>query len=156
MNESERLADQLHRALTGDAWHGPSWREVLEGVGRPTALARPLPQAHSIAEIMLHTAVWQDVVRRRLGGETPEVSSEEDWPAASLPTDEAWSALENRLLTTGRELSDTVRRFPAERLTEKRPGIEGTWFELIAGELQHILYHAGQVGLLRKAGAPAA
>jgi hypothetical protein len=36
---------------------------------------------------------------------------------------------------------------------EKRPDAEGTWYELAIGELQHVLYHAGQVSLLRKAGA---
>jgi hypothetical protein len=37
-----------------------------------------------------------------------------------------------------------------ERLQETRPGLKDTWFELITGELQHVLYHAGQVGLLKK------
>lgn len=151
MNESERLAAELDRALHGGAWHGPSWREALEGVGARAATARPIPGAHSIAEIVLHATTWHDVVRRRLEGERPQVEDAEDWPPAAPADDAAWAAEVERLLATGRALCETVRRFPAERLVEERPRGEGTWYALVSGELQHVLYHAGQVALLRKA-----
>jgi len=32
MNETGRIADQLKRAFYGEAWHGPSVREALDGV----------------------------------------------------------------------------------------------------------------------------
>jgi hypothetical protein len=151
MNESERLANQLERALNGGAWHGPSWREALEGVTRWSAMHRPIPEAHSIAEIVLHATTWHDVVRRRLEGESPQVSGAEDWPAAVFPDEAAWSAAVARLFETGRSLCEMVERFPVERLQEKRPGLDDTWFGVIIGELQHVLYHAGQITLLRKA-----
>ena len=151
MNESERLADELGRALNGGAWHGPSWREALDGITREAALNRPIAEAHTIAEILLHATTWHDVVRRRLEGETPEVSDAQDWPAAALTDDAAWSAAVARLFESGSTLTETVRRFPAGTLHEKRPGTDGTWFGLIIGELQHVLYHAGQVALLKKA-----
>lgn len=151
MNDSERLADQLKRALNGDAWHGPSWRESLEGIAREAALQRPIPGAHTIAEIVLHATTWHDVVRRRLHGESPQVSDAEDWPTAAFADEAAWSAAVARLFETGSALVATVGRFPADKLHEKRPGVDGEWFDLIIGELQHVLYHAGQVSLLRRA-----
>jgi hypothetical protein len=150
-NESERLAAQLERALQGGAWHGSSWRELLEGVGRGAALRRPVAGAHTIAEIVLHSAVWHDVVRRRLDGETFQVTDAEDWPQADLRDDRAWKDLQRRLFDSGRALCERIRGFPAERLHQRRPGLEDTWHGLVIGELQHVLYHAGQVGLLRKA-----
>lgn len=153
MNESERLAQQIERALEGDAWHGPAWREALDGVTRETALRRPIPEAHSIAEIVLHATAWHDVVRRRLEGETPEVTDAQDWPTPHLPDDQAWEAAIRRLLDSGRALREVVARFPEERLQTSRPGTGGTWYELVIGELQHVLYHAGQVAVLRKARA---
>jgi len=155
MNESEWLAGEMEKALNGGAWHGPSWREVLAGATRPAALHRPIADAHTIAEIVLHTTTWHDVVRRRLEGETPEVSDDEDWPAVNLPGEEAWSTAVGRCFETGRALCEKVRRFPAGRLHDRRPNGEGTWFELIIGELQHVLYHAGQIAVLRKAAGPA-
>jgi len=155
MNESKRLAEQLTKALNGNAWHGPSWREALEGVGREAAVHRPIPEAHTIAEVLLHATTWHDVVRRRLEGESPEVSDAEDWPSVALNDDGQWSAAVARLFKTGEALAETVGRFPAEKLHEKRPGVDATWYELIIGELQHVLYHAGQVGLLKKASVKA-
>lgn len=156
MNESERLAGQLTRALNGGAWHGPSWKEALEGIGREAAVHRPIPGAHTIAEVLLHTSTWHDVVRRRLEGESPEVSDAEDWPSAGFKDEGAWSAAVARLYETGTALAGTIQGFPAEKLHEKRPGGDGTYYELMIGELQHVLYHAGQVGLLKKAHVPAA
>ena len=150
MNESERLALELDRAIHGGAWHGPSWRESLEGVDAKAAAQRPLPAAHTIAEIVKHASLWHDVVRRRLEGETPQVPDEQDWRDVVPGGDEAWSAEVAESLASGRALVDTVRQFPVERLHERRPRIESTWYELISGELQHVLYHAGQVALLKK------
>jgi hypothetical protein len=151
MNECERLADQFERTLNGNAWYGPSLKENLDGVTREAALARPIGDGHSIAEIVLHMTTWHDVVRRRLQGESPQVSDAEDWPAVALADDAAWKAAAAKALETGNALAATVRAFDPARLTEKRPGTDGSWYHLIAGQLEHVTYHAGQIGLLRKA-----
>lgn len=151
MNESARLAIQLDKSLNGEAWHGPSWRDVLEGVTHEAAVCRPIPEAHTIAEIVLHSAGWLDVVRRRLNGESPQVSDAEDWPPVTALGAETWAAARERLFESGRALSDTIRAFPPQRLPETRPGLTDTWYDLILGILQHGLYHAGQVGVLKKA-----
>ena len=153
MNESQRLADQVTRALNGDAWHGPSWRETLEGVTRETALNRPMPEAHTIAEVLLHATTWHDVVRRRLAGETPELTDAENWPPAAFSDEAGWQAAVGHLFETGAALAETIAKFPAEKLHEKRPNVDGTWYELLIGELQHVLYHAGQAAILKKAHA---
>lgn len=155
MSEIERLAEQLHRGLNGGAWYGPSWREILDGLSREAALHRPIPEAHNIAEIVLHNTTWHDVVRRRLDGESPQVSDAEDWPETDFPDEAAWAKAVERMFETGRALCERIRRFPEERLPERRPGLSDTWFGMISGELQHVLYHAGQAALLRKAQVPA-
>jgi hypothetical protein len=40
-------------------------------------------------------------------------------------------------------------------MQERRPGMDQTWYAMLIGELQHVLYHAGQVSLLRKAAVAA-
>lgn len=150
MNECQRLASQFDRALDGGAWYGPSWREALEGVTRAQALHRPIPEAHTIAEVVLHATTWHDVVRRRLHGESPQVSDDQDWQVIALADDAAWTAVMTRLFDTGQALREEVAKFAPDRLQEQRPGVDDTWYGLIVGEMQHVLYHAGQVGLLRK------
>jgi uncharacterized damage-inducible protein DinB len=151
MSESKRLAKEIEKALNGEAWHGPSWRENLEGLSREAATRRPIPEAHTIAEVLLHATTWNDVVRRRIQGESPKVSDAENWPVAAFSDDAAWSTAVARFFETGKALVATIERFPDARLEEKRPNVDGTWYELVSGQLQHALYHAGQVGLLKKA-----
>ncbi|MGH7680435.1 MAG: DinB family protein [Candidatus Eiseniibacteriota bacterium] len=155
MSESKRLANELRKALNGEAWHGPSWKDVLDGVGREAAVCRPIPDAHTIAEVAAHAAAWNDIVLRRLRGELPQVSDSENWPPSAFADDAAWSAATKRLFETGEKLAQTIDGFPEAKLHEKRPKVDGTWYELISGQLQHTLYHAGQVGLLKKAKVPA-
>lgn len=52
--ELMRLDEQLRRAFEGDAWHGPSVLEALDGVSASQAAARPLDSVHSIWELVLH------------------------------------------------------------------------------------------------------
>ena len=150
MNETKRLAEKLDRAVNGEAWHGPSWREVLDGVTYETAVHRPIPEAHTIAEIVMHAGTWNDVVRRRIEGESPQVSDEEDWPPPPK-NEEEWLAAVARLLETGTALSRTIAAFPVGRLEEARPGVDDNWYGLLMGQFQHVIYHAAQVALLGKA-----
>jgi hypothetical protein len=52
-SESALIADQLRRAFKGDAWHGPALLELLDDVDAATAAAKPLPDVHSIWELVL-------------------------------------------------------------------------------------------------------
>lgn len=156
MQASTRLARQIGWILEGEAWHGPSWREILTEVGAAKAAARPLAHAHTIAEIVGHTATWNDVVRRRLEGETPSVSDEENWPGPANLGRDVWGSLTTELFASGERLRAAVAAFPPERLTASRPSpATGTWEDLILGQLQHLAYHAGQVALLAKADSAA-
>jgi uncharacterized damage-inducible protein DinB len=152
MNDSERFAAEFEKALNGGAWHGPSFRELIEGLSRESAIRRPVAGAHSIAEILQHVTTWHGAVRERIAGGEPEVSDAQDWRAAPK-TDAAWAEVVETFFESGRALGEAIRRFPPERIHEARPGVGESWFLLFVGALQHDLYHAGQIGLLKKASA---
>ena len=58
----ERLADTIRRAYEGEAWHGPSLSEVLEGIDA-VAAAIKRGDAHTIWELTLHITAWLEIVR---------------------------------------------------------------------------------------------
>src|SRR5258705_1508582 len=60
------IAEQLRNAFEGEAWHGPAVLELLADIDPETAAAHPLPETHSIWEIALHIAAWDDAVNRRI------------------------------------------------------------------------------------------
>ncbi len=54
MSETERIAEQLERTWTGDAWHGPAMKELTAGLTAKQAATPHVSEAHSIWEIVLH------------------------------------------------------------------------------------------------------
>jgi uncharacterized damage-inducible protein DinB len=153
MSEIERILDQLKRAYEGNAWHGPSVLETLAGITAAQAHARPLANAHSIWELVQHIAVWEDVGRRRLSGDRAPIaiSSPEDWPPPEDTSEAAWERAKASLNRGHQALVEAIARTPETRLDE--PIFEGmsTVYVTLHGVIQHDLYHAGQIALLKKA-----
>ena len=89
-SESFLIAGQLRRAFEGDAWHGPALLELLQDVDTATAAARPLPNIHSIWELVLHIAAWDAVACRRIAGETVQLTGTANFPVVPKPTAAAW------------------------------------------------------------------
>jgi uncharacterized damage-inducible protein DinB len=152
MTEIERIADQLRRAHEGEAWHGPALNEILKGVTAEAAARRPITSAHSIWEIVLHVAVWESVVRRRLSGEViGELPPQQDWPAVGETSEAAWKQARTALDHAHAELQKALARLTDRQLVEAVPGPGYSVYYMIHGAVQHALYHAGQIALLKKA-----
>jgi hypothetical protein len=151
-SESVRIADQLRRAFHGEAWHGPSVREVLEGVTAERASARPLAGAHSIWELVLHIEAWTEAPRQATEGIAmpSPIRPGTDWPAAGKGSVE-WTAAKDRLFETAERLVKAVESFSEERLRETVPGRDFDFYFVFHGVVQHSLYHAGQIAMLKKA-----
>jgi hypothetical protein len=154
--EVQRIADQLDRAVGGPAWHGPSMLEALKGVTSTQAAARPLPGAHSIQELVAHATAWLEIVRQRVQGTAPDrISAAMDWPAVA-PGGGDWDAAVARLRSAGGDLAGTIRSLDDGRLPEDLPGEDDTWsvYVTLHGVIQHLLYHAGQIAVLKKGARP--
>lgn len=151
MTESQRYADLARRAHEGDAWHGPSLREALEGVDARAAAARPIAEAHSIWEIALHIAAWDGVVARRLREEFVSEPEEGDWPAVNDTSPEAWRGALTLVDERGRAFASAVAALEQSDLADSEADKPSARFTSAHGQIQHKLYHAGQIALLRKA-----
>lgn len=153
MTEPARIADGLRRAFDGEAWHGDSLFEILKGVTAAQASAHPLPNAHSIWELVLHIAAWDGAVRRRMTGSAVVLSNEENFPPVTDTSETAWQEALEQLRRTHEELIDAVEKFPEASLSKQVPGKQGvhyTFYFMLHGLAQHAAYHGGQVALLKK------
>ncbi|MGI8732663.1 MAG: DinB family protein [Pyrinomonadaceae bacterium] len=151
MKETERIREQLKRAFTGDAWHGPSVLELLENVTASQAAARPITGAHSIWELVLHIGAWEDACRRRLTGDRAELPDEENWPPVDEISNDAWAQTLVALRQGHDRFSEAIAAVDEARLDE--PILEGmtTVYATLHGAVEHDLYHAGQIAILKKA-----
>lgn len=151
MSEAARLADQLQKSHEGEAWHGPALAELLAGVTAEQALARPLADAHSIYEIVLHLAGWTDLTVRVLEGDPTREPHEGDWPPGGEPSQAAWEQAVEKLNRDQTRLFEAASKLPDSRLQERAAGRDYTIGFMLLGVLQHNAYHAGQIALLKKA-----
>jgi uncharacterized damage-inducible protein DinB len=153
MTETARIADQLRRAFDGKAWHGDSLLEILAGVTAAQAAARPIARAHTIWELVLHIAAWDGAVRRRMTGVAAKLSAAKNFPPVTDTSEAAWAKTLEHVRRVHGELIDAVEKFPEKSLNKQVPGKKGAHYDfyyMLHGVVQHELYHAGQIALLKK------
>ena len=154
MNENleiPRIVEEIRSAFDGEAWHGPSLMELLADVNAKTAASRPIAGAHTIWELTLHIQAWEEVIRRRLGGEALTLSDAENFPNISDNSEAAWKKALEELKSTHNALLATVRGMSDDRLMETVPGKQYNVYTMLHGATQHAIYHGGQIVILKRA-----
>ena len=150
MNIAARTKNDLERAHRGEAWHGPAFRPTLDGVTAEMAAARPIPNAHTIWEIVAHVTTWLAEVHRRLDHEAKDLTPQQDWPPVEKTGDAAWQQTLKTLDDTHAQLRDAIGNLTEEQLREKVRGTEYSNYFMLQGAVQHHAYHAGQIAILKK------
>lgn len=151
MSEIRRILDQMDRAFAGEAWHGPSLMALLDGVSAEDASRHAVKNAHSIWEIANHIAAWNKIVRLRLEGDFPKVTPEMDWPEVFDAGEPAWKRSLDNLSASRALLRKVVAGLSDDQLDQKIGTDGGTRYFMLHGLVQHDLYHAGQIAILKKA-----
>lgn len=149
--EIRRIQDQLRRAVMGGAWHGAALDEILADLSAEEASARPIPGAHTPWEIVRHIGAWLEAVNRRLEGEAVELEGDSDWPPVGEEGEAAWAAAKARVDAAVGVLQAAIGRMEDADLGRTVPGKEFDRYFMLHGVIQHTLYHAGQIVILKKA-----
>lgn len=153
MTEADRIAQQLENAFDGGAWHGPALMELLADVDAKTAAAHPVHGAHSIWELVLHVAAWDDAVNRRIVlRRALQLKMPQNFPPVTDKSPTAWKKAVAYAYQKHADLLKTVRGLSDRRLRERVAGKRYDIAFMLNGVAQHELYHAGQIALLKKAG----
>jgi len=145
-----RLIDEAYQK---HAWQGSNLRGSLRGLTAHEAAWRPAPGRHNIWEIVVHTAYWKYIVRRRLLGEKkgsfplkgsnwikrPIVMSENAWREDIRLLDEVHHSL-RKAITLLKPL-DLNRKPASSKFTNA---------SIISGIASHDIYHTGQIQLIKR------
>lgn len=148
-SETGRIANELRLLNDGTSWLGPSLKDLLSDVDEARARLRPLPDAHTIWELVLHMAAWLRIARERLTATSIRDPSEaENWPSMDC----SWEGAKAALAVETTALEQAIREFPEERLDAYAPASQPqTFYILLHGVIQHSAYHGGQIAILKKA-----
>ena len=149
MSDATTISAMLKSTSHGPAWHGPS---ALEGVSAAQAALKPLADAHSIWEILLHMNAWQDHALNVVGGaDGAALQGDADWPPVPAePVEDAWETAQRHFEGGGQEIRELIVHFDDARMHETVPGREFPMKVLLHGIVHHNLYHCGQIAILKK------
>ena len=160
MSESQRIAGLLHDGFIGElidhhegeAWYGPATLGLVQDLSAEQAAKKPLPGMHSIWELALHIASWNEITVRRLGGEALDglMNTEHDWPKTGT-TDQQWRADVERLKRSYESLHAAMAAVSEQKLSEHAPNRKHSIYVMLHGIIHHMVYHSGQITMLRKA-----
>jgi len=147
------LLELVDQAFKGPAWHGPALLGTLRGVSAEAALRRPAAGRHNIWELVLHAAYWKQIVRRRITGDDsldfPRAPA--NWPEVpSAPSEAQWKADKALLKEEHALLRAAVAKLSSGELKRKGKGTRWRRETEIIGIASHDLYHAGQIGLVKR------
>ncbi|MEM6347467.1 MAG: DinB family protein [Bacteroidota bacterium] len=151
--ETVRIAQQMRFAQGGAAWHGPNLEEILNEVDADMAAQYPIEGAHSIWELVLHIIAWREFGNKMLVGELtydPDKDMSLNFPPTPAVNAENWQQTLAQLRDSSVRLSEKIKSYGDEKLLEKVPIRAYDFYKLMHGIVQHDLYHAGQLILLKK------
>ena len=128
---------------------------LLNGVTAAQAAAHPISGVHSIWELTEHIRAWEGACLRRLNGDPAQLPPEEDWVPLSDFSEAAWEKTKQELRDTHEQLLQAIGAVDESRLDQPiidHPEIKfSSVYVTLHGGVQHDLYHAGQIAILKKA-----
>jgi uncharacterized damage-inducible protein DinB len=151
-SEKTQLVDDLKRIYEGGAWHGDSLSEILQGISAKQAFAKPISTAHSIWEIALHIAAWNETFTARLQGENRTEPLDGDFPTIKETDEKAWKETLKRVKTSQQNLIEAAKKIDETALAKQFANRDFSLRFFLHGIARHVVYHSGQIALLKKAG----
>jgi uncharacterized damage-inducible protein DinB len=86
-----------------------------------------------------------------LSGDAAKLTPQEDWPLIDGGSQAAWQQTVNALEQEHDQLRAAISSRPESSLQNVAPGKDHSVEFMLHGVIQHNLYHAGQIALLKKA-----
>ena len=155
MSEVERQLELMKLTFdgdeTGEARFGPALMHLLKDVDSKRANHRPLPDAHTIWEVVLHIIAWKRYTATRLRDQRSDMNEDIDWPKPVDTSEAAWQKTVQELRDIQAELISASAALTDDQLDSPVAGGKVLRYLVLQGIMQHDIYHAGQIGLLKKA-----
>lgn len=152
--EIKNYINEFETIYNGEPWYGKSLMSVLENAKAKDAFKKQNGHGHSAYEVASHLYAWRDLLAKRLNGDTKssiETDSKQDWP--SLPeeqTTNTWNELIKKIEKNQQELVKFLAKWSDDKLDENFADTNYSLRTFLNGQIQHDIYHIGQIALAIK------
>src|SRR5690554_1635520 len=143
---------QLSLIYEGNPWIDESFAKKLNGLSEEDAFRQPVPEVHSVAEVLSHLIEWRRELIERFttgGPAFPLFDSEKNWYSNEALRTRGWQQLREDLADTQHRLTKLWERLDDDFLNKSYQD-EYPYHYMVEGIVHHDLYHLGQIGLIIK------
>lgn len=150
MKTTQQLAKHLRDIHFGGNWTSSNFRDQLSGMSLADA-ERELPSLNSIALLVCHSTYYVGVLLQVLEGKPLNAKDEHSFILPQLSSQKDWDDLLVRIWDNAEKAADLIEKLPDSILEEPFTDEKyGTWYRNIAGIIEHLHYHLGQISLIKK------
>jgi uncharacterized damage-inducible protein DinB len=152
--EMNNYISEFETIYNGEPWYGKSLMAVINEADPKDVFKKQKSTGHSAYEITHHLYAWRDLLVKRLNGDTKasiEMNSKEDWtPLPKEQTAATWRELIKNLQLNQDELIRLLPKWSNGSLDKEFAGTQYTLRTFLNGQIQHDIYHIGQIALAIK------
>lgn len=152
----EHLIKQLLDNQAGKVWVGTTYNRKLGKIDEDNAFIRPMPELHSVAEIISHLTTWQKetILKIEIGKGSLTDDCEENWYSNEKLREQTWASILKEYKTSLATLIELLKTKEDSFLQEEYydtdfKGMYPYSF-VLNGVLHHNIYHLGQLGIIVK------
>src|SRR5689334_18282425 len=133
---------QLTEIQEGGSWLAESYKAKIDKLGSADAFRRPIPEIHSVAELIWHVAIWRVEGMRRLRGQKFDLmNSPDNWRDNDELRKIGWEGLKDDFNKSLSDLISTLETLSVLDLELQYLDTQHTMKHLIEGLVHHDLYH---------------
>ncbi|MGE5107387.1 MAG: DinB family protein [Sphingobacteriales bacterium] len=138
----------------GEPFYGKPLMAVVKDADPKKVFKKQNTGAHSAYEIAHHFLAWRELLVKRLNGDKKasiETDSSEDWaPLPKKQTSAEWNSLVKELEQNQKDLIKALAKWDDKSLDENFAGSAYPLRTFLNGQMQHDIYHIGQIALAIK------
>ena len=148
----QQLVAQLNTIQSGRPWIGQTYQGVWDGLPEASFFVRPLPQLHSVAELLSHLTLWRQetILKIKTGTGSKTCEDPENWRDNHFLRQKGWAVLraeyDDSLDTIVALLSERDDSFLDQLYYDTDFKGRFPYSFVLEGMLHHDLYHLGQLG----------
>lgn len=152
MKIKEDIIKQLNDLLEGPLWLDESFKKKINNFPEELVFIRPIPELHSVGELISHITVWIDACIDRMNCIHNGLSDNDadDWRTNEILSKKGWPVLKEDFYKAHRRLIAYVETCTDDFLDQKYHVSEFTNKDVLFGLIHHDAYHLGQIGLTIK------
>lgn len=143
---------QLNDLQNGTTWFDDNIENKINQISENQAFIRPIPELHSVAELVSHMLVWRKDSLNKLKGLPSKLTMEspENWEGNEYLKKAGWARLKSDLSESMKAMVEFLDTVDDEYLANNHYNGKDSLKYLVEGIVQHDLYHLGQIGITIK------